>query len=546
MSLMAQQMSGRRLSGFEVSRGFVLLVLLIAASVPVFWIGFVSLIEAWGTAEYSHGPLIPVISLYLFLREMRRSPPLPPAAEIRDRTPGVAVIAAALVLAIFGNIVKIPDFVTYALILFVGGVVLTGFGWKRGIQHQLPVMHLIFMLPLPNFIYWKLTILLQGISSELGVWFVKLAGVPVYLDGNIIDLGVYKLQVAEACSGLVYLFPILSFSYLFSILYRGPFWHKAVLLLSAAPIAIFMNGFRIGVIGVLVDAYGIQHAEGFTHVFEGWVVFICCLGILMLLAWVLQRLRKTPLPFVQSIDLDTDGLGKEAVRVTKMQSSKALVVALGLSAAISAGFVLAPSAQAVTVERDSFTLFPRQIGDWRGSQQYLDADIEEILGADDYFSAFYHAPDEAAHVDFFVAWYAKQTEGEGIHSPEVCLPAGGWEIFSLETVSLDMSATAPAYGVFDVNRAVIQKGLEKQLVYYWFEQRGRRITNDFAAKAITVWDSLTLGRTDGALVRYVTPIGPEETEAEAEARLQRLLGETLPRLPRFVPFPEMAKPGPAA
>ena len=76
-------------------------------------------------------------------------------------------------------------------------------------------------------------------------------GVPVFLDGNIIDLGVYKLQVAEACSGLRYLFPIMSFSYVFAVLYRGSVWHKIVLLLAAVPIAVVMNSIRIGVIGLL-------------------------------------------------------------------------------------------------------------------------------------------------------------------------------------------------------------------------------------------------------------------------------------------------------
>jgi EpsI family protein len=82
---------------------------------------------------------------------------------------------------------------------------------------------------------------------------------------------------------------------------------------------------------------------------------------------------------------------------------------------------------------------------------------------------------------------------------------------------------------------VIQKGLSKQLVYYWFEQRGKRMTNDYLAKASVVWDSLTIGRTDGALVRFVTAIGPNETEADAEARMQRFMAEALTRLPRFIP-----------
>jgi EpsI family protein len=163
----------------------------------------------------------------------------------------------------------------------------------------------------------------------------------------------------------------------------------------------------------------------------------------------------------------------------------------------------------------------------------LEPAVEEVLAADDYIDITYFAPGEQLPVNFFTAWYARQTEGQGLHSPEVCLPVGGWEIFSLAPYTVSMPDTV--YGTFEVNRAVIQKELSYQLVYYWFEQRGRRMTNDFAAKMTVIYDSLTLGRTDGALVRFVTPIGSDETEADADARLQRLMAEVLPRLPRFVP-----------
>lgn len=506
--------------------------LLVAGSLPIFWIGIVALGNAWSTPEYSHGPLIPVISLYLFLRELRHSPPV--AVTVQDRWPGVLVITLGLLVAIFGNLTRIPDIVTYAMIIWTGGVVLTVFGWQRGRLHQLPVLHLVFMLPLPQFVYWQLTIFLQGISSELGVWFVSMAGVPVFLEGNIIDLGVYKLQVAEACSGLRYLFPILSFTYLFAILYRGPFWHKAALMLSAVPLTVLMNSFRIGVIGILVNSYGIEQAEGFLHFFEGWVIFIACIGILFLIAIGLQRLTRNPLPLSEAIDLDTRGLGGIMGRFPGIKPSKALAVGALLTLAVSGVWAVKGGGEAVPVARESFALFPRQFGEWSGSASMLDPEIEGVLGASDYMNAGFVAPGEGQYVHFFSAFYEKQTEGTGIHSPEVCLPVGGWEIFSMEQYPVTVPGTA--YGTFNVNRAVIQKGLSKQLVYYWFEQRGKRMTNDYMAKASVVMDSLTMGRTDGALVRYVTPIGGNETEADADARIQRFMGESLKTLPRFVPL----------
>lgn len=506
--------------------------LLVVAAIPVFWMGMASLGAAWTTAEYSHGPLIPLISLYLFLRELRQTPPAPPGTPA-DRRPGIVLILAGLALGIMGNLVRIPDIVAYAIILWTGGVMLTGFGWAQGKRHFLPVIHLVFMLPLPNFVYWKLSIFLQGISSELGVWFVQLAGVPVFLEGNVIDLGVYKLQVAEACSGLRYLFPILSFSYLFAILYRGPMWHKAVLLLMAAPLTVFMNSFRIGVIGILVNSYGIEHAEGFLHFFEGWVIFLGCIAILFAMAILLQRMTRDPKPLSETIDLDFQGFGAQGARILGIGASRGLAAAALLTVAVAAAFTFAPSPSRVDLTRDPFLLFPRDIEGWSGLPEALDPAVAKTLGADDYINATYLAAGEATGVHFFSAFYENQTDGSGIHSPEVCLPAGGWEIFSIAPHEVDMTGTP--YGRFQVNRAVIQKGLSKQLVYYWFEQRGKRIIGDYRAKMSVVWDSLTLGRTDGALVRFVTPILPGETEAQAEARMLRLMVPVLQRLPRFVP-----------
>ncbi|TFL17119.1 VPLPA-CTERM-specific exosortase XrtD [Jannaschia formosa] len=519
-------------SGFGLRTGGPLLALLVLVSLPVFWIGFVSLAEAWSTPEYSHGPLIPLISLYLFLRELRDRPERAQTGPVR-RWPGLLVIAAALAIAGLGNAVRIPDIVTYAFILWTGGVVLTVFGWERGIRHQLPVLHLIFMLPLPQFLYWQMTTFLQGVSSELGVWFVKLAGVPVHLDGNIIDLGVYKLQVAEACSGLRYLFPILSFSYLFAILYRGPFWHKVVIFALAAPLTVFMNSFRIGVIGVLVNAYGISHAEGFLHFFEGWIIFMSCIALLFLAAVALQRLTPNPLPLSEAVDLDTTGLAGVAGRIAGLPATAMLVAATAVTAAVAALHLTVQAPTPMPVARDGFALFPRTLGDWNGFTTPLEPDIEGVLGADDYINATYVVPGEGMPVNFFSAFYHKQTEGSGIHSPEVCLPAGGWEIFSLERHAVSFPDTA--FGSFELNRAIIQKGLQQQLVYYWFEQRGQRFTNDFAAKLAVVRDSLLTDRTDGALVRFVTPIGPDGDVAAADARLLDLMAETLPRLPRFIP-----------
>lgn len=514
-------------------RGLFWFSVLILTSLPVFWYGMTFLAQTWSTPEYSHGPLIPLISLYLFLRELRQTKEDDPLDQRRNPIPGLITLSVGLMIGIAGNMVQIPDIVTYGMIIWVGGVVLTIFGWSKGRRHQLPVLHLVFMLALPGVLWWKMNIALQFMSSELGVWFVALAGVPVFLDGNIIDLGVYKLHVAEACSGLRYLFPILSFTYLTAILYNGPMWHKAVLMLSAAPITVLMNSIRIGIIGIVVNSYGIEHAEGFMHFFEGWVIFLACIGILFLMAIGLQRLTSDPQPLSKAIDLDTEGLGAETGRIIAIQPSRGLIVGAVLTALLSIGYLASPKAEQILPDRDTFAMFPRNLDGWSGELRPFNAGIETALGADDYINAHYRRAGETEHVSFFVGYFEKQSEGSAIHSPEVCIPGTGWEMFDFATTTVQMQDTV--YGTFEANRAIIQKGLNKQLVYYWFEQRGQRMTNDYWAKASVVYDSFALGRTDGALVRYITPINAKEDLAEADARLQRFMAASLTRLPRYVP-----------
>ncbi len=512
--------------------GLFWFILFVIAPIPVFMFGFRALVDAWSTPEYSHGPLIPLLSGYMFMREMAMVPPTREA--MKDRGPGFALIAFALAVAVLGNLVRIPDIVTYAMILWVGGLVLVCFGWKRGIFFWPSVLHLVFMLPIPQFLYWQITITLQFISSEIGVWMVRMAGIPVFLDGNIIDLGVYKLQVAEACSGLRYLFPIMSFSYIFCVLYRGPWPHKAILLLAAVPLAVLMNSVRIGIIGILVDNYGIEQAEGFLHFFEGWVIFGACIAILFLLAKVMQWTNRDRRPLSEALDLDLVSLGPQFARAKEIVPSRALVSGALLALAVSVVWLAAPRSEPAQVERADFDVFPRQLKSWTGTVSTLEPDIERVLAADDYYTASYVSPDAAANVDFFVAYYDKLTEGSGIHSPEVCLPTGGWEVFDIEPHRVDL---APEAGVapFEVNRAIIQKGESRMLVYYWFEQRGRRMINDFVAKGYTVYDSLTMGRTDGALVRLVTAMGRNESDENAEARLEGFMALAMQRLPEFVP-----------
>lgn len=494
--------------------------------------GIDALLIAWQLPEYSHGPLIPVLSALLFLRQLKEVPVDP--GPKNNRWPGVALVTFALLMGTLGILANIDDIVAYALILWVGGILLISWGWNTGRHFWPPVVHLIYMLPLPGVIYYKTTTYLQFISSELGVWFLKLLSVPVFLDGNIIDLGVTKLHVAEACSGLRYMFPILSFSYIFAVLYRGPVWHKAVLLISAVPIAILMNSVRIAMAGIIVQYYGNDWLEGFTHFFEGWVIFLSCIVILFFLAWLMLFLHPKRLSLTEALDLDTTGLVPQFLRLQYVRPSAALITAAGIGLMAVAALMAMPERGSMAPARDSFALFPREFGAWRqyGPRETLDPQVAQTLGADDYHQVTLVNPEAADSVGLFMAWYNDQSKG-GVHSPEICLPGSGWEIAWLERT--DIAAQMKSDRPFAINRAIIQRGETRMMVYYWFQQKDRRIAWDFAAKYWLMVDGIRTGRTDGALVRLTTLIPPGESDAAAEARLQEVLAKMLPALPRFIP-----------
>ena len=511
--------------------GIFWLTLATLSAIVFFWEGLEALLVAWQLPEYRHGPLIPVLSALLFLRQLKEYPPN--HGPVHDRQAGLWLLGISVVFALLGKLSKIDDIVAYALILWVGAILLISFGWRTGKHFWPPVLHLIYMLPLPGVLYYKLSASLQVISSELGVSLLHLINVPVYLEGNIIDLGVLKLHVAEACSGLRYLFPIMSFSYIFAVIYKGPKWHKAVLLLAAAPITVVMNSVRIAIAGWIADRWGVEYLEGFTHFFEGWVIFMICILLLFALAWAMLRFHPDRPSLPDALDLDTSGLGTQAARITLVQASRPMIAAALIMTLGAVAWQVRPTVATVDVPRDPFALFPSTLGDWTSSEHIaLDQSVELVLGADDYHSVQLTNPDAAAPVSLFSAWYDDQADG-GTHSPEVCLPGAGWEIAWLERVDI-----APELGLdapFQLNRAVIQKGQVRMIGYYWFEQQGRHIAWDFAAKFWLFWNGVTEGRTDGAMVRLLTPIGPDESDQDAEKRLQSVFLETIDVLPRFVP-----------
>lgn len=185
-----------------------------------------------------------------------------------------------------------------------------------------------------------------------------------------------------------------------------------------------------------------------------------------------------------------------------------------------------PPARAVFVD------FPMELSGWHGQAFPLEQRYIDTLRFDDYVLADYRSS-ARYQVNLYVAYYRSQRKGQSAHSPQSCLPGGGWEIASLTQTSLP--ASMPTTHPVRANRAIIQKGEQKQIVLYWFKQRERNLTNEYLVKLYLLWDAFTRQRSDGALVRLAAIVGPGESESIVDQRLQEFAVAIEGELPRFVP-----------
>jgi exosortase D (VPLPA-CTERM-specific) len=441
------------------------------------------------------------------------------------------------VLFVLGDYATLYVMLHLSLWIVILGVTFSFMGLRALRVLAFPLTYLLTAIPLPIFLYNSLSNQLQLWSSALGVGFLQAIDVTAFREGNVIDLGPVQLQVAEACSGIRYLFPLTSLALLCAYLYRDRLWKRIALVVSALPISIFINGFRIGIVGVLVEYYGPQAAEGFLHLFEGWVLFVATLGLLLLEMLVLSKVH--PLPGSRrlserfSLEMSPESTEPVAIRSDLSHRMQPRVPAyVGSLALILPVALLSPwigERQEIVPDRSAFVDFSMRIGKWQGNPQPVEPQLISALRFDDYLLADYAAPG-GGPLTLYMAYYQSQRKGQSAHSPQSCIPGGGWEITSKRTVNLPMDGL-----VEPVNRVLIQKDRQKQLVVYWFKQRDRIVSNEYLVKLYLFWDAMTRQRSDGALIRLSAAVDPGEDEREVEQRLLQFAQSIQPQLNRYIP-----------
>ena len=494
-----------------------------------FWDGLRQMWGGWIDApEYSHGLLIPPVAAFLIWQQKDRLERMPFGGSWW----GVALVALGGALLLVGQLGTVFTLVQYAFVITLYGLILSFLGVAAFRLVTVPLLILLFMIPLPEFVMANLSTRLQLLSSQIGVLFMRLFDISVFLEGNVIDLGGYKLQVADACSGLRYLFPLMTLGFLMAYFYKGALWKRIALFLSSIPVTVLMNSARVGLIGVTVEHWGIGMAEGFLHEFQGWAVFMVSTALLFGEIVLLNRVGHENGDWRQlfGVELPAPTPRGSAIR------SRSVPLSFITATILLVAFVVATAETSRPAEafpqRAAFVDFPLQLGPWHGRPESLEAVYLDALKLDDYLLADFVDP-AGNVVNVYIPYYNSQRKGEAVHSPRSCLPGGGWQM--RDFAQRDVPGVWVGGRALRVNRTLIEMGNQRELVYYWFQQRGRVITNEFAVKWFLFWDALTRHRTDGAMVRIITPLSPSGSEADADRRMGDVAARLLPGLTKFVP-----------
>jgi exosortase len=261
----------------------ILIMLWAAAFVPVYP-------ELWSTwmhsSNNSHGVLVPLISaFFIWIKRDRLS-----QAQMNTSIFGAAILVSSMAIYLLALAGQVAVAQRAMIIVSLIGLVLFNFGWQIFKILAFPLCYLIFMVPVPVSIYGLIAFPLQLFATDVSHAIIQAVSIPVLQEGNMLYFVQTQLEVAEACSGLRSMMAFVMLSVLFAYIMDRGWWRRAVLVLSAIPLAIFANIVRVTGTGILAHFYGGEVARGFMHDFSGMAVFVFGLALMFLEYQALNRI----------------------------------------------------------------------------------------------------------------------------------------------------------------------------------------------------------------------------------------------------------------
>ena len=205
---------------------------------------------------------------------------------------GMAVLVFGLLLLVTGILGAELFLARVSLLFSLAGLSVLFLGWNYLRAALFPLLFLLLMIPIPSIIFGEITFPLQALASSIAAHVLPWFGVPIFREGNILNLPSMALEVAEACSGIRSLLSLTAIAVMYGYISRSRTWVRVTLGLASIPIAVLANSLRIVGTGVLVQYWNPDKAKGFFHLFSGWLMFVFSLGALLLIDFALSRFRR--------------------------------------------------------------------------------------------------------------------------------------------------------------------------------------------------------------------------------------------------------------
>jgi exosortase len=250
------------------------------------------LVEQWWTdPNFSHGFFVPMFSAFVVWREREKLAQIP----IRYSWLGLPVIVISLTMLVVGVLGAELFLSRSSFVLLTAGLIIYFSGWQLFRAVLFPWLFLFLMVPIPSIVFNQITFPLQFFASKVAADTLRVVGVPVLREGNVIVLPSMRLEVAEACSGIRSLMSLGTMTIIYGYLVDAKIWQRVTLALLALPVAVAANALRIVGTGLTVQYWDPDKGQGFFHEFSGWLIFVVSLAMLFILHRLLRRFAKVQL-----------------------------------------------------------------------------------------------------------------------------------------------------------------------------------------------------------------------------------------------------------
>ena len=524
----------------------------------------VRLAQNWWTDEnYSHGLLVPFLIAFIVYLEFDDLQKIVRRPHFGG---GICLISAAILMLLGGTLGAELFTQRISLVVFLGGIIIYFFGVRLLKCLVVPLLLLVLAIPIPAIIFNKIAFPLQMMATQVAVWGVRLFDIPIVRQGNVIEIlpkgamQIVQMEVVEACSGIRSLMTLVTLAlvYAYFTSVRGiqsisgvqdvndetletlqtlqtpqtpgtpATLRTLILILSAIPIAVLTNGFRVTATVLAAYNYGRETADGFLHTISGWLVYVVPLGLLFLVGTILNLFKSSKSASVQSPKSKVQSLEIPNPKSKIQNPAFTVIIVFLICGGVIVNFF--EYRGEVPVARQKLSEFPVQIGDWKkfGADTKFGAEVESILRADDYVMRDYGLPNGQS-INLYIGYYGSQKSGATYHSPLNCLPGAGWQMSAPALTEIKMADGK----TFIANRYIVQNDKYRALMIYWYQGRGRSVANEYVDKALTIYDSILLRRSDGAMIRVMTTA--TDDEIEVRNLTENFAAQVSSQLSAFVP-----------